>query len=138
MTHPVRKPGWEKRFVEAVKSYEGKPFVWGETDCGCFAADCVVAISGVDFMAPIRGRYRGRIGLALRTRCSTTEAALVKLLEPLGAIEIEPDFAAVGDLGISACDAVVIRAPGGFIARTVDGSITPMDAKRAWILCRQS
>lgn len=35
----------------------GVPFAWGSADCVTWAADCALALTGVDPIADIRGRY---------------------------------------------------------------------------------
>ena len=39
-----------------IQSYTNRPIVYGESDCCQFAADCIEAITGVDYR-PVFGRY---------------------------------------------------------------------------------
>jgi hypothetical protein len=79
-----------------VHSRMRTPFAWGTHDCCTFAADWVLALTGVDHAADVRGTYSDAAG-ALRT------------LEQLGGIEavgarageqILPLMARAGDVGI--------------------------------------
>lgn len=38
------------------------PFAWGSADCATFAADCALALTGVDPLAGVRGRYKTALG----------------------------------------------------------------------------
>jgi hypothetical protein len=38
------------------------PFVWGSTDCALFAADGILAQTGIDIAAEFRGRYHDQSG----------------------------------------------------------------------------
>lgn len=38
------------------------PFVWGQSDCACTAADMIAPIIGRDVMAHLRGTYDSEIG----------------------------------------------------------------------------
>ncbi len=52
-----------------LRAAAGQPFVWGALDCSLFMAGWVLARSGVDPAAPLRGRYateRGALRLARR------------------------------------------------------------------------
>lgn len=43
---------WQVRFEQFVAERTAKPFTWGTNDCAIFAADCVLAITGVDVALP--------------------------------------------------------------------------------------
>ena len=63
----TRRPDWPDRLEAAIEAARLRPFSWGEHDCAGFAADVVLAISGVDPMAALRGSY-------------TTQHAAVRLM----------------------------------------------------------
>jgi len=53
----MRYPDWPHRLNEFVVAATKREFRWAEHDCCTFAADAVLAITGVDYMADFRGRY---------------------------------------------------------------------------------
>ena len=58
----TRLPDWQKRLSDLIVSRMQKPFVWGSNDCCLFAADAVLAVTGVDLARDERGRYGDRAG----------------------------------------------------------------------------
>src|ERR1700682_4560700 len=54
---PLRPEDWVKSFHDFLLARANEPFVWGEHDCALFAADGILAISGVDIAADFRGQY---------------------------------------------------------------------------------
>jgi len=55
MKHQLRINGWEMRLDSLLNSRRMAPFQWGLQDCVLFAADAVLAITGVDHAAGFRG-----------------------------------------------------------------------------------
>ncbi len=53
----MRIEGWETRLAELVEARRRVPFAWGSNDCISFAADAVMALTGVDPLAAWRGSY---------------------------------------------------------------------------------
>ena len=52
----TRKLHWHTRaFHEFLLGRARIPFAWGTNDCACFAADGILAITGVDVMEALRG-----------------------------------------------------------------------------------
>ena len=49
-------PDWENRLSETVAEWRSRPFKWSR-DCGRWAAACVIAQTGEDPIAELRGRY---------------------------------------------------------------------------------
>lgn len=58
----MRYRDWTTRLNEAIKAAQGRPFSWGEFDCCLFAADCAVAVCGVDPAERYRGKYKSEAG----------------------------------------------------------------------------
>lgn len=92
----MRLKHWPSALAEAVESARTSTFAWGTLDCCLWAADVVHAITGIDPAATWRGTY-------------STEAEALALLDSLGGLaavatlagpEIEPDAAALGDVGL--------------------------------------
>lgn len=91
----TRLPDWESRLSELVAERLSEPFVWGVNDCVLFAADCVLAMTGHDPVADVRGLW-GSQGQARRviTRLGGLQAGV----EALGLKAISPLYAQRGDL----------------------------------------
>jgi hypothetical protein len=49
----MRPDGWEKRLTEYLQTVG--PFEWGTNDCCLFAANGVLAMTGIDYAQPYRG-----------------------------------------------------------------------------------
>ncbi|QPI64469.1 DUF6950 family protein [Vreelandella venusta] len=73
----MRYRDWTTRLQQTIKAASERPFLWGEFDCCLFAADCCIAICGVDPAAKYRGRYHTELGAkrVLRTTHGSLEAA---------------------------------------------------------------
>lgn len=61
----TRAPDWRARLAALVEQRRAAPFVWGAHDCCLWASDAVLAMTGLDVAAPLRG-YINRFG-ALRS-----------------------------------------------------------------------
>jgi hypothetical protein len=134
-----RLPDWPQRLAALVEARRDAPFAWGRHDCGLFAADAVLACTGTDPAAELRGTY-------------ATEAEAEAMLAPLGglyglmrAIEarrgtamIPPALAQRGDtvmipvgnelaVGVVLGAEVAVPGPDGLV-------FLPLaDARRAWV-----
>lgn len=53
---------WQSDLMAFVESRESEPFVWGKQDCALFAADAVQVMTGIDFAAEFRGKYKTETG----------------------------------------------------------------------------
>jgi hypothetical protein len=80
-----RYEDWPQRLVAAIEAARGRPFAWGAMDCCLFAADVVLAMTGVDYAAGFRGRYDSRAGAValLGARGGLEAVATSALGEPL-------------------------------------------------------
>jgi hypothetical protein len=109
--------------------------VWGETDCACFAAACVLAMTDVDPMDRYRGTYTSRLQAAARLRWwkhRDAPSAAGEALEALGCNEIPPRFAMVGDVGATADGVLAVRMLPGFIARLECGRFGVAPVVTSW------
>ena len=99
MAKKLRKPEWATQLRLVVEEYEEVPFEWGLHDCCLFAADCVYAMSGIDFAAPFRGEYNSRSS-ALAAISQIGGGSLEMYLDDsIGAENrIDPMFAFRGDV----------------------------------------
>lgn len=53
----VRLPDWPARLAAMVAAAHPRPFAWGVHDCCLWAADAVLATTGHDPAADLRGQY---------------------------------------------------------------------------------
>ncbi len=96
-----RLEGWEHRLADFVDEARSRPFQWGEFDCCLMPCDGVLAITGVDPAAKLRGRYRtlrgAQAALIRFARGGLVEAA-EKIAADLAAPEVDLSFARRGDI----------------------------------------
>ncbi len=130
-----RTDGWADRLRDTVAAWETRPFRWGETDCACFMAACVVAMTGRDPLETWRGLYNSRLTAAGRLHgrgCRSVADMLARELVALGAEPIDPRAAAVGDIGVTVDDVACVRLPVGWTARLMTGAYGRTNAVQAW------
>ncbi|MDW3204561.1 MAG: hypothetical protein R8L07_03380 [Alphaproteobacteria bacterium] len=87
MTDPIRlrrRPGWEVALPDFLKAAEGRPFCWGQNDCVLFLADWTAILTGQDFAARHRGKYKTARGAAgvLKRMGAADPAGLIDLHVP--------------------------------------------------------
>jgi hypothetical protein len=91
-----RRADWPERLAEVVKVATGRPFSWGENDCALFAADCAMAMTGVDPLAHVRGEYSSELGAArVLRRLGCDDVA--QLADQVIGARIDVGFAQRGD-----------------------------------------
>ena len=56
-THYPRFEDWPQRLEALLQEWATKPFVWGETDCFCFAGAAIESLTGGNPMAEIMPQY---------------------------------------------------------------------------------
>lgn len=95
----VRRPNWPELLHAYIESRRFMPFEWGHNDCGLFAADAIIAITGTDLAADLRGYKSGR-GAASRIAKAGGMRGLAGSL-----IEKKHGFASRGDLVLVELDA---------------------------------
>ena len=57
MTTIKRFDDWPELLAAFLASRETMPFAWGTNDCGLFACDAVLLMTGVDLADGVRGKY---------------------------------------------------------------------------------
>lgn len=62
MNNLPRLAGWPERLADTIKAASGRPFSWGTHDCALFAADCALAITGIDPVRKSLGNYSSALG----------------------------------------------------------------------------
>ena len=124
----VRFDDWQRRLADALRADWETPFAWGGFDCCLAPSGLVLAMTGVDVAAPLRGyatrrgalmklrRFVGDEGVA-RFRLGSesrmgdfVEAAAILIGESCGAPEIPVSRAQRGDVVVAEVAAV---GPGG-------------------------
>lgn len=91
-----RVTDWRARLSAVHEERRRAPHQYGEHDCGLFAADCILAMTGVDLAASFRGRYRDAAG-AERLLAAAGYADLCDLAAAY-LEEIPPAMARMGDI----------------------------------------
>lgn len=99
----MRNRDWTVRLNEVIKAASERPFSWGEFDCCLFAADCAVAVCGVDPAQAYRGTYKTEAGAkrALKKRHGSLEGAW------------DAHFSRVAPAFVQRGDIAMYEAPGG-------------------------
>jgi hypothetical protein len=69
-----RLENWPRFLSETLTEKATQDFVWGENDCCLFVADVLLAITGIDYGAALRGTY-------------STEAEALAIVQEHGDIE---------------------------------------------------
>lgn len=106
-----RRPDAEARLQSLVTRRLGTPFAWGCFDCGLFAAEAALAVSGQDPAADLRGHYTCALGAARRLRealgvPSEGRSLLQAYVQQRFGAEVLPALALPGDVGL------VLQPPG--------------------------
>ena len=100
----MRLPDWQERLDAEITAAKSRPFSYGSHDCWLFVADCVLAMTGIDYAAQLRGYSSKEQAYEVIARYGSQEAMITSLLgEP-----IHPAFAQKGDVML----ANVELAPG--------------------------
>lgn len=128
---------WRTALADYINRVAYRPFQWGDHDCGLFAAGAVEAMTGEDFAAGLRGRYKTKKG-ALRLMKKAGHADHVAMAAAT-LEEIHPSHAMIGDvavvpgeggeaLGIVQGDRIYAIGPG----ETRIGTVPLLSASRAF------
>lgn len=57
-----RLSNWESAFADFLAERRDRPFEYGKNDCALFAADCALALTGIDPAPDFRGKYKTKAG----------------------------------------------------------------------------
>ncbi|MEJ5079806.1 DUF6950 family protein [Ochrobactrum sp. MYb379] len=128
---------WRTRLSAYLYEVAHKPFQWGVHDCALFAAGAVEAMTGEDFAADYRGKYKTLIGGLRKLRKSGFDdhaAMAASLFE-----ECHPSSAHVGDLAAIETDQGialgVVQGQRIYVLRPDQagiGTVALLDAKRTF------
>lgn len=64
----TRRPDWRERLAAHLLAARATPFDWGAHNCVLACADAVLAMTGADPIADLRGFHPTRFGALLRLR----------------------------------------------------------------------
>ena len=112
---------WQTALDELVAARSKAPFAWGANDCCLFAADAVLAITGRDPAADLRGTY-GDInsGTAMMQRLGGVAA----IAAARAGAEITPGLLQIGDIALvqsEGRDTLSVCVGGHLVAPAADG-----------------
>ncbi|MDH0749535.1 hypothetical protein N5D61_24730 [Pseudomonas sp. GD03842] len=93
----MRHRDWTTRLNEVIKAALERPFSWGDFDCCLFAADCAVAVCGVDPASAYRGKYKTEAGAKrlIKKNHGSLEAAWDACFS-----RVQPAFIQRGDIAL--------------------------------------
>ncbi len=138
---------WPERLAALFAAREAQPFEWGVHDCCLFAADAVLAVTGHDPAADLRGMYSTETGAArvLRRYGGVAGVAIahagrvvpVALAQPgdVGLSQHDPERPALAVWGGAAWHAAaplgVVVVPAGAVVRAWRCTAQPMEMPSA-------
>ena len=93
-----RVNNWQSRLQACLAERRALPFAWGSNDCAFYAADAVLACTGMDPAADLRGTYADVRGAAEVIR---EHGGLITLAATRLGAEVQPAFAQPGDVGLA-------------------------------------
>jgi hypothetical protein len=91
----VRFRDWPKRLAAQIEISNARRFAYGQQDCGLFPADCILAMTGVDLAAELRGYDSKIAAYRIIARHGSLEALATALV---GSDPVHPSRAHRGDL----------------------------------------
>lgn len=132
---PKLLPDAKQRIKAVLRAYDGAAWVWGQADCISFAADAVRAFTGSEVLNQFRGKYssqREARAIILARGCRSLSELVADLAIDAGFQSIPVWSARVGDVGVTAGDALCVRLPVGWVGRTESGQFALGEPVRAW------
>jgi hypothetical protein len=91
----ARIPHWAAGLSALATARLAAPFAWGTNDCASFAADSILAITGADGLAELRGRRRTERAARQQERAI---GGLPAAIERAGFVPMPAALAQRGDL----------------------------------------
>jgi hypothetical protein len=134
----ARLPDWEPRLHAALDAAANRPFQHGQHDCCLFIADVVLVLTGHDFGAPFRGKYRTAAG-AMRALRQSVEGGGDMRHQVTAALgePVHPAFAGFGDVVEFPDGLFGIHARSGAFVLSEDAGLlrVPLTAAiNAWVI----
>ena len=99
----MKKTDWLQQLLAFIASRKDAPYAWGSNDCCLFAADAIVAMTGTDLAAKLRGTYSNEEGAY---KIIADHGSLAKLITSFLGTPLGPLCARRGDI-------VLFHAPNG-------------------------
>jgi hypothetical protein len=138
---------WPERLAALFAARERVPFTWGQHDCCLFAADAVLAVTGHDLAADLRGTYStaaeaarvlaglgGVAGIAIARAGRVVPTALAQPGD-VGLSHHEPSRPALAVWGGTAWHAAapvgVVALPADAVVRAWRCTVSPDEVPRA-------
>lgn len=98
-SRPARPQDWPDRLAQFLSERRNEPFTWGAHDCATFAADGVVALTGADPLAGLRGAWASEEEAnEVIAQGGGLEALLASQMAAAEMPEIDPRLAQRGDV----------------------------------------
>jgi len=91
-----RLDDWEKRLIALANEWRTRPYVYGISDCGCFAQAAIEAVTGVALLSDVE-RPRGWLSAAKFMIAHGWDSVEDMATELLGA-PVEPSLSGPGDI----------------------------------------
>lgn len=88
----------DRQLIDFIEGRRGRPFSWGDNDCAMFAADWVLKQTGIDPLAPFRGRYSTAAGSVRALRRYGTGELISTWMSSVGAPLASVRLAMRGDV----------------------------------------
>jgi hypothetical protein len=145
-----RKDHWQRLFHDFIEARGDQPFAWGTNDCCTFAADAVLAMTGVDLAADYRGQYsdqftaQARMATVTGVGGATVEDVLAHAASQFGLTEwptvklaqrgdlLVFDGGAAEDAGVSVGVVYLNGVHAAFVAPDGLHRIPVVKCRRAW------
>lgn len=89
---------WQVRYAAFIAQRQPMPFAWGSNDCAIFAADCVLALTGVDVALPELRQHSTDLQAA---RALKDHGGLVGIATAALGAPVTAAYAQIGDVVLS-------------------------------------
>jgi hypothetical protein len=110
-----RHQNWVALLYAFIEQRKSMGFAWGQNDCCMFAADAVLAMTGVDYAANFRGKYTTKVGAARALRrygAGTIQATLTELLgAPVSRLNLRRGDVVLGSLNGQPTAGILLQHP---------------------------
>jgi hypothetical protein len=117
----MRRDDWEGRLHAYLDSVTAAPFAFGRHDCALHGANAVLAMTGNDFGAPFRGKYRSAAGSVRALKLYGAGDLVSTFTAALGE-PCNPAFAGRGDMVLHDGSIGVCMAGFAWFAGEEDGA----------------
>jgi len=102
----MRYHDWPEKMHDVIRAAKRIEFEWGKHDCLLFSMDCVEAMTGVDHVKKLRGKYETEIGVLRAFRKIENVRTLPELIDKYFGDRVEATGARRGDLVLASVDSV--------------------------------